>query len=67
MPADLADTLETWPDDLPTRLMVLVPESVQQIPVADDGGTHRCRTRGPGYLGPSPCDKTADVNVPSRW
>jgi len=36
MPADLADTLETWPDDLPTRLMVLVPESVQQIPVADD-------------------------------
>lgn len=36
MPVDLADTLETWPDDLPTRLMVLVPESVQQIPVADD-------------------------------
>ena len=36
MPADLADTLETWPDGLPTRVMVLVPESVRQIPVADD-------------------------------
>ncbi|HEY5784282.1 MAG TPA: hypothetical protein VIT65_05865 [Microlunatus sp.] len=36
MPTALAETLETWPEGLPTRVLVLVPESVQHIPVADD-------------------------------
>jgi len=36
VPAEVADTLEVWPECMPTRVMVLVPESVRQIPVADD-------------------------------
>ena len=36
VPTGLSHTLEEWPDDLPTRVLVLVPESVRQIPLADD-------------------------------
>ncbi|HYI55453.1 MAG TPA: hypothetical protein VEX57_15915 [Microlunatus sp.] len=36
VPAGLTHTLEEWPAGMPTRVMVLVPESVRQIPVADD-------------------------------
>jgi hypothetical protein len=35
-PAAVADLLETWSEDMSTRVLVLVPESVRQIPVADD-------------------------------
>jgi len=36
VPTGLTHTLEEWPDDLPTRVLVLVPESVRQLPLADD-------------------------------
>ena len=36
LPADLGRRLEVWPDGMPTRVMVIVPESVRQVPVADD-------------------------------
>jgi len=36
LPTELGDLLERWPDDMPTRIVVLVPESVRHIPVADD-------------------------------
>lgn len=36
LPADIDDQLETWPNDLPTRMLVLVAESVHRIPAADD-------------------------------
>jgi len=36
LPAELGDSLEKWPADLPTRLVVLVSESLRQIPLADD-------------------------------
>jgi len=36
VPTDVTHALEEWPDDLPTRVLVLVPESVRHIPVADD-------------------------------
>jgi hypothetical protein len=36
VPTELADTLEVWPAGMPTRVLMLVAESVQRIPVADD-------------------------------
>ena len=36
LPPHLGDELETWSADLPTRVMVLVPESVHRIPASDD-------------------------------
>lgn len=36
LPAELGESLEKWPADMPTRLVVLVSESLRQIPQADD-------------------------------
>lgn len=36
LPTGLAGQLETWPPDMPTRIVVLVTESVHQIPMADE-------------------------------
>lgn len=36
VPTELTQALEEWPEDLPTRVLVLVPEFVSHIPVADD-------------------------------
>ena len=36
LPDGLGAALDGWPEEVPTRALVLVPESVRRIPMADD-------------------------------